>query len=122
VRFEKWQALGNDYVIVEADDLPGPLTAPVVRALCDRHTGIGADGVLLLEPPAGTERAVIRVAVERIADSCGYGVPVMRYEGTRPQYEAWAEAKQRKGGLDEYVAKHNARSIDGLPAVDLEPA
>jgi diaminopimelate epimerase len=51
VRFEKWQALGNDYVIVEAGDLPGPLTAPVVRALCDRHTGIGADGVLLLEPP-----------------------------------------------------------------------
>jgi diaminopimelate epimerase len=49
VRFEKWQALGNDYVIVEASDLPAPLTAPVVRALCDRHTGVGADGILLLE-------------------------------------------------------------------------
>jgi hypothetical protein len=74
------------------------------------------------EPPPGTERAVIRVAVERIADSCGYGVPVMEYAGTRPQYAAWAERKQRKGGLDGYVAEHNARSIDGLPAVDLEPA
>jgi diaminopimelate epimerase len=51
VRFEKWQALGNDYVIVEADDLPAPLAPPVVRALCDRHTGIGADGILLLEAP-----------------------------------------------------------------------
>jgi len=51
VRFEKWQALGNDYVIVEAADLPAPLTGPAVRALCDRHTGIGADGILLLEPP-----------------------------------------------------------------------
>jgi diaminopimelate epimerase len=51
VRFEKWQALGNDYVIVEAADLPAPLTEGAVRALCDRHTGIGADGVLLLEPP-----------------------------------------------------------------------
>jgi diaminopimelate epimerase len=51
VRFEKWQALGNDYVIVEATELPAPLTAPVVRALCDRHTGIGADGVLVLGPP-----------------------------------------------------------------------
>jgi len=50
VRFEKWQALGNDYVIVEAAALPAPLTAPAVRALCDRHTGIGADGILLLEP------------------------------------------------------------------------
>ena len=51
MRFQKWQALGNDYVIVEAAELPAPLTAPVVRALCDRHTGIGADGILLLEAP-----------------------------------------------------------------------
>jgi diaminopimelate epimerase len=50
VRFEKWQALGNDYVIVEAADLPAALTPAAVRALCDRHTGIGADGILLLEP------------------------------------------------------------------------
>src|SRR3954466_3638428 len=51
MRFEKWQALGNDYVIVEWRDLPGPLTPPVVRALCKRHTGIGAAGILLLQPP-----------------------------------------------------------------------
>jgi diaminopimelate epimerase len=51
MRFEKWQALGNDYVIVEAAALPGPLAPAAVRALCDRHTGIGADGILLLEPP-----------------------------------------------------------------------
>jgi diaminopimelate epimerase len=52
MRFEKWQALGNDYVIVEADALPAALTPAAVRALCDRHTGIGADGVLVLHPPA----------------------------------------------------------------------
>jgi diaminopimelate epimerase len=51
VRFEKWQALGNDYVIVERDRLPAPLTAADITALCDRHTGIGADGVLELAPP-----------------------------------------------------------------------
>jgi hypothetical protein len=73
-----------------------------------------------VSPPQGSERAVIRVAVERIADSCGYGVPVMSYEGTRPQYEAWVESEVRRGGteaLDAYVARHNAASIDGLPAV-----
>ena len=76
-------------------------------------------------PPERTERAVIRVDVERIADSCGYGVPVMEYVGPRPQYAAWADAKRRRGGdraLDDYVAEKNAVSIDGLPAVDLEPA
>lgn len=51
MRFEKWQALGNDYVIVEATDLPWPLTPARVRALCDRHTGLGADGILELSEP-----------------------------------------------------------------------
>jgi diaminopimelate epimerase len=48
VRFEKWQALGNDYLIVEADELPWEVTAARVRRLCDPHFGIGSDGVLLL--------------------------------------------------------------------------
>jgi Pyridoxamine 5'-phosphate oxidase len=66
-------------------------------------------------------RSVIRVEVERIADSCGYGVPIMRYEGTRPQYDAWCGTQLRKYGPDAisaYEAKHNLRSIDGLPALD----
>ena len=48
MRFEKWQALGNDYLIVEADSLPLELTPARVKALCAPHTGVGADGVLLL--------------------------------------------------------------------------
>jgi diaminopimelate epimerase len=51
VTFEKWQALGNDYAIVEASELPWELTPARVRRLCDRHVGVGADGVLLLSPP-----------------------------------------------------------------------
>ena len=51
MRFEKWQALGNDYVIVERDLLPLPLTPARIRRLCDRHVGLGADGILQLEPP-----------------------------------------------------------------------
>ena len=50
MRFEKWQALGNDYLIVERANLPFELTAPRVRRLCDRHMGVGADGVLELAP------------------------------------------------------------------------
>jgi diaminopimelate epimerase len=48
VRFEKWQALGNDYLIVEAESLPWELTAARVQRLCHPHFGIGSDGVLLL--------------------------------------------------------------------------
>lgn len=48
MKFEKWQALGNDYLILEADRLPWPLTAKRVEWLCDQHFGVGSDGVLLL--------------------------------------------------------------------------
>jgi diaminopimelate epimerase len=48
VRFEKWQALGNDYLILESDRLPWELSPARVARLCDLHFGIGSDGVLLL--------------------------------------------------------------------------
>jgi diaminopimelate epimerase len=51
MRFEKWQALGNDYIIVERHRLPWPLTPERVQRICDYHLGIGGDGVLELSPP-----------------------------------------------------------------------
>jgi diaminopimelate epimerase len=52
MRFEKWQALGNDYLIIEREELPFELTPGRVRRLCEGHFGVYADGVLLLSPPA----------------------------------------------------------------------
>jgi diaminopimelate epimerase len=48
MRFEKWQALGNDYVILEAGALPWELSPDRVGTICDPHFGLGADGVLLM--------------------------------------------------------------------------
>jgi diaminopimelate epimerase len=48
VRFEKWQALGNEYAIVEESELPFELTPERVRLICAPHTGVGSDGVLLI--------------------------------------------------------------------------
>jgi len=48
VRFEKWQALGNDYLIVEESNLPFEMTPRRVQIICAPHTGVGSDGVLLL--------------------------------------------------------------------------
>jgi hypothetical protein len=66
-------------------------------------------------------RAVILVEVERIADACGYGVPLMSYEGEREHAEKWAEKKLLAGGesgIADYMAEKNTASIDGLPAFD----
>jgi diaminopimelate epimerase len=51
VNFEKWHALGNDYIILERHELPFELTVARIRALCAAHTGIGSDGILLLSDP-----------------------------------------------------------------------
>jgi hypothetical protein len=71
-------------------------------------------------------RSIVVVDVERVSDSCGYGVPLMSFEGTRPHLPAFAAKKLRVGGEDallDYQRKKNSRSIDGLPAVEVdEPA
>ena len=70
---------------------------------------------------AESRRAIVLVTVTRVADSCGYGVPLMSYEGEREHARKWAEKKVRVGGaeaLREYQREKNAVSLDGLPAVD----
>jgi diaminopimelate epimerase len=51
MNFEKWQALGNDYLILDERSLPFELTPERIRRLCEPHTGIGADGILLVSEP-----------------------------------------------------------------------
>ncbi len=45
-RFTRYEALGNDYVVLDPADWPEPPAAGTIRQICDRHRGIGADGVL----------------------------------------------------------------------------
>ena len=61
-------------------------------------------------------RAIIHVTVERISDSCGYGVPFLTFEKQHTQLVAWAERKGPKG-LSDYQRSKNSSSIDGLPAL-----
>ncbi len=49
--FAKYHALGNDYLVVDGDLFRPQLNGERVRALCDRNTGIGSDGVLSLHRP-----------------------------------------------------------------------
>jgi diaminopimelate epimerase len=51
MRFEKWQALGNDYIVVERERIPFALTPGRVRRICEAHFGVFSDGVLVLSRP-----------------------------------------------------------------------
>ena len=46
MRFTKYHALGNDYIVVDPKDLSGEITPREIKVLCDRHYGIGSDGIL----------------------------------------------------------------------------
>ena len=72
-------------------------------------------------PPLPGVRSVIVADLDRVSDSCGFGVPRMALVGDRSDLPRWAE---RKGpdGIVEYQRTRNAESIDGLPGLDPEPA
>jgi pyridoxamine 5'-phosphate oxidase-like protein len=61
-------------------------------------------------------RSVVRVDVERVSTSCGYSVPLMEYQGDRPQLRQWAE-RRGPDGVEAYRGEKNAESIDGLPGL-----
>ena len=74
-------------------------------------------GALAAKFPAyDSTRSIIVVELTRISDSCGYGVPLMKYEGERPQLFAWAR-KKGPDGLETYRREKNRRSVDGLPGL-----
>jgi hypothetical protein len=95
--------------------------AEVIAASDPRFGALLERGAFLEPEVAESRRAIIVVDVERVADSCGYGVPLMSYEGQRPHMDAWAAKKVRVGGpqaLADYQREKNFRSIDGLPAFE----
>jgi hypothetical protein len=67
-------------------------------------------------PDHSGTRSIITLDIERIADSCGYAVPLYDYVGERTQLTGWAERKGPEG-LAEYRAEKNRTSIDGLPGL-----
>lgn len=74
VEFEKFEGLGNDFVVVDA---PGPFDPAVVVRLCDRHFGIGADGVLVVAPPTtpgARARMIVQNADGTRPEMCGNGL------------------------------------------------
>ncbi len=76
--------------------------------LADRFPGGAGAGV----------RSIIVIHVSRVADSCGYGVPLMSFEGHRPTMDEWS-ARKGPEGIRRYQTEHNATSLDdleGLPA------
>jgi hypothetical protein len=74
------------------------------------------DEITARHPAHLSTRAVIVVDVERVSDSCGFGVPLMDLVGERDQLDRWAASKGAEG-IVAYQAEKNALSLDGLPGL-----
>jgi diaminopimelate epimerase len=76
MKFEKWQGIGNDFVLLADPDDRLKLTPELVRGLCDRHFGVGADGVIRVAP--GTDGAELFMDYVNsdgsIGEMCGNGI------------------------------------------------
>jgi diaminopimelate epimerase len=72
LRFEKWEGLGNDFIVVREPGLT--LDAAAVARLCDRRFGVGADGVLLVETGGDAPRMIVRNADGSRPEMCGNGL------------------------------------------------
>jgi hypothetical protein len=98
-------------------------TGEVVLPGSARWTELASHFARTADPAAEltNQRAILVVDVERIADSCGYSVPEMTLACERDVLDRWARAKTASE-LADYRAEKNSVSIDGLPALETEPA
>jgi len=106
MHFAKWQGLGNDYIIVESAEVPATLTTEAIGLLCDRHLGVGGDGILVHLPPSGAIPGA--AARMRIYNPDG-GEPEMCGNGIR----MFARYLQQRGAVeaDEFVVETLAGPI-----------
>ena len=128
MRFSKWHALGNAYLLVERVDIDAPLEADAVRRLCDTHRGVGADGVLEVVEIRGPEAEVVvwnpdgstaelsgngaRIAAVWLARRSGVAFPRLRIgERTVPARVEGDEVEVDLGEVD--VGRPEALEIEG---------
>jgi diaminopimelate epimerase len=128
MRFSKWHALGNAYLLVERADLDTPLESDAVRRLCDPHRGVGADGVLEVVEIRGPEAEIVvwnpdgstaelsgngaRIAAVWLARRSGVAFPRLRIgDRTVPARVEEGDVEVDLGEVD--VGRPEAIEIDG---------
>jgi diaminopimelate epimerase len=107
MKLSKWQALGNDYLLVEQVELTQPLTPDRVRELCDYHYGVGSDGLLEVSSVDGA-RAEVRIwnPDGSTAELSGNGVRIVA---------AWLA---RRSGTERVELSVGSREVEGVIGAD----
>src|SRR3989475_5792477 len=117
MKFFKYHALGNDYLVIDPQDWPSPLTPLQIRAICHRNFGVGSDGILLGPLPSDSAQVAVRIFNPdgSEAEKSGNGLRIFsRYLWDRHLVKDEEFAIQTLGGLV------RSRVLDGGKTVRVE--
>jgi len=122
MRFWKYHGLGNDYAVLHLADWPDGLTPEMVRLICDRHFGLGSDGLLLTEARKGDTSFQVRIMNPdgSEAEKSGNGLRILSrylrvpYSRTTPVFRTGPMSS-----LYKYLTVETSRSRSGNAAPDI---
>jgi diaminopimelate epimerase len=123
MRFAKYQGTGNDFIVLDRRNTgsEGPLPGITAARLCDRHTGIGADGVLTLWPASDADFAMqVQNADGSESDMCGNGLRCVARFVHDSNAKAPGILRVRAGGQVYVVERHGVgyRVSMGRPSTE----
>ena len=114
MKFCKYHALGNDYVILDPRDQPLALTPDQIRAICDRHYGVGSDGILLGPLPSAKAPFLLRIFNPdgSEAEKSGNGIRIFcRYLWDQKLVDKQPFRVETKGGLVQCLVLDDGKRV-----------
>ena len=114
LKFWKYHALGNDYIVIDPKDLPSPLTTEQVKTICHRNFGVGSDGILLGPLPATDAKCALKIYNPdgSEAEKSGNGLRIFsRYLWDRKMVGDEEFAIQTAGGLVRSTVFDGGKSV-----------
>jgi diaminopimelate epimerase len=125
LRLAKLHATGNDFLVWSARDSESPATdvEAFARAVCDRHTGVGADGLILLTPGADGADATMTLhnADGHVAEMSGNGIRCLAWVAARDGFASTALTVDTGGGRRVVELERGADGTVTAATVDMGP-
>ena len=124
MEFVKSHGAGNDFVLIaDLDDRLGTLPAPLIATLCDRHRGVGADGLIRIAPDAGADFFMDYYNADGgVAEMCGNGIRCLaKYVADRGLIAGDTLRVGSRGGTKELVLYRDADGLVERVRVDMGP-
>lgn len=121
MHFYKYNGLGNDFILVEGS-AARRVNGPLAKIMCDRHFGIGADGVLAVLPgpqPEITAKMVIFNSDGTIAEMCGNGIRCLAYHLLRNGWTTSNKMQISTGAGIKTVQVEVKSAVEALVTVDM---